>query len=373
LKILITNVELDLHRGTELVVRDLALEYRRCGHEPAVYSPKLGSVAEEIQSSGVKVTDRLDRLPFTPDVIHGHHLQTIEAMLHFPSVPGIHVCHGATGLREMPVYFPRIFCYAAVDERCKKRIEGIPEIPARRIRVVWNSVDLARFQQRGPLPPKPRRALVFSNQASRFTHLSAVRKACRRAGLDLDVVGVDSGNPAANPERILPAYDLVFAKARCALEALASGNAVVLCDATGLGPLVSTTNFDSLRPMNFGAGVLVKPLRPNLIGEEIERYNANDATAVCQRVRTEAGLTEAAQCWFQIYDQAIEEFRGTPRNPDDELRAIAAYLATWSYDKRVQWEREQLQKLKSIPVIGAPLLHLARTTLRRWTGRWGMP
>ena len=35
-------------------------------------------------------------------------------------------------------------------------------------------------------------------------------------------------------------YDLVFAKARCALEAMAVGAAVVLCDTHGLGPMVTS-------------------------------------------------------------------------------------------------------------------------------------
>lgn len=42
-----------------------------------------------------------------------------------------------------------------------------------------------------------------------------------------------------NPEHLLSNYDLVFAKARCALEAMAAGAAVVLCDKTGLGSMVS--------------------------------------------------------------------------------------------------------------------------------------
>ena len=42
------------------------------------------------------------------------------------------------------------------------------------------------------------------------------------------------------------------AGARAAIEAMAVGCAVVLCDGAGLGPMVSTGNFAELRPDNFG-------------------------------------------------------------------------------------------------------------------------
>src|SRR5206468_3631377 len=113
-------------------------------------------------------------------------------------------------------------------------------IPEERVRVLLNFVDLQRFKPRGPLPARPTRALLFSNYAREETHLTAVREACARTGLALDVIGEGVGNVWVRPEEALGNYDLVFAKARSALEALAVGSAVVLCHATGAGPMVTT-------------------------------------------------------------------------------------------------------------------------------------
>ncbi len=55
-------------------------------------------------------------------------------------------------------------------------------------------------------------------------------EACRRTQLTLDVIGAESGSVSTRPQDVLGQYDMVFAKARCALEALAVGSAVVLCD-----------------------------------------------------------------------------------------------------------------------------------------------
>ena len=101
LKILITNTALATYAGTEVVVRDLSLELKRQGHVPMVYSPRLGAVAEEIKSHGIEVSDQLTNLSAPPDIIHGHHhAQVIEALLQFPSIPGVYVCHAAAGLLE---------------------------------------------------------------------------------------------------------------------------------------------------------------------------------------------------------------------------------------------------------------------------------
>jgi len=51
----------------------------------------------------------------------------------------------------------------------------------------------------------------------------------------------------------------VFAKGKAALESLAVGAAVVLCDARGVGPMVTSSQLDHLRPLNFGLRALRDP------------------------------------------------------------------------------------------------------------------
>jgi Glycosyltransferase Family 4 len=367
LKILIVSGWLDAYTGGQVVVRDLALGLLRQGQQPLVYSPKPGIVAAEIRRLGIEVVSELNQLTVVPDVIHAqHHRPTVQALLHFPSTPGIYVCHGTTFWADEPFSFPRILRYVAVDDRCRRFVESISGIPHERIEVILNAIDLKRFQPRGPLPSRPKRALVFSNYASSSTHLPAVRSACKQTGLELDVVGLNAGNAVAAPESVLPGYDIVFAKARCALEAMVVGNAVVLCDFPGAGPMVTSANLDSLRRMNFGADVLVSPLKPEHIRKEIERYDPADAAEVSQRIRKEAGLAEAVTRWIALYSNILEEFRSSPRDFDAELRALASYMVRWDYGKRVEWELEQLRRIQAVPVIGSSLRYFARRLFRKW-------
>jgi hypothetical protein len=132
--------------------------------------------------------------------------------------------------------------------------------------------------------------------------------------------------------------------------------------------MVTSQNFDSLRRLNFGKGVLLHPLKPEHIRPEIARYDALDAAAVCGRVRGEASLVEATRRWIGLYTDVIEEFRGTARDSDEEFHALGNYLRKWSYETRFEWEREQLSRLQKVPLAGGALLHLVRCILRRWTG-----
>jgi hypothetical protein len=326
LRVLITNVTLAGRTGTELFVRDLALGLLRRGHTPVVYSTDHGELAGELARAGVAVVADLGALGVPPDLIHAnHHPEAVTALLHFPDVPALFVCHDRLTWHSRPPRFSRIRRCVAVDDNCRDRLLLEAGIPDERVRVILTAVDLERFRPRAKLPKKPRRALVFSNSASEQTHLGPVREACAKAGLELDVIGADAGRSCAAPEQVLGRYDVVFAKARCALEALAVGCAVVLCDARGVGPLVTAAEFDRLRRLNLGMRTLQKPLRADVLASELGRYDAADAADVARRAREVAGLDQALDQWLDLYREVLDE-PPAPEGAAAEFREAAGYL-----------------------------------------------
>lgn len=368
LRILITNNGLAVRAGSELYVRDVALSLLKRGHEPIVYSTLLGDVARELRTAKVEVVDNLKPLTAAPDLIHGHHhLDTMTALLNFPRVPAINFCHSVTYPQETPVCFPRVLRYVAVDYACRDRLleHGIP---AERIRVLLNFVDLDRFRPRDTsLPSRPRRALVFSNYAGPDTHLPVVQEACNRAELQLDVIGVAAQNASAQPEKILRKYDLVFAKARCALEAMAVGTAVILCDRGGVGPLVTMDEFDELRPLNFGIRTLREPMNPDVLLRQIERYDALDAAAVSGLVRATAGHEAIIDELLNLYQEVINEQRRLgPGDSDKEGRAAAAYLRRLKIDFAIDDipPSPLADRVRRIPLLGGSAIKLARRIKR---------
>ena len=330
LRILITCQELALRGGSQLYTRDLAEALRDLGHTPVVFSPRLGEVAEELRSRGVAIVDRLDRVGAAPDVIHGqHHLEAMAAMLRFPAVPALYVCHGWLPWQEAPPRFPSLLWYVAVDALRRDRLVLENGIPESRVEVIPNFVDLDRFRPRPPLPPRPRRALLLSNQAAPHTFVPMVERACAAAGVELEVAGQASGRPVARPEEILPEFDLVFARGRSALEAMAVGAAVVLCDVEGCGPLVDSESFPRLRDLNFGMGVLRPPVTEERLRAEIERYDPAEAERVRDRVRREAGRAAAVARLVRLYEElaALAPSLSGEGHERECLKAASDYVA----------------------------------------------
>lgn len=330
LTVLIANTTLATLTGTETYVRDLALGLLRKGHRPIVYAPDLGPIAEELRRATIPVVDNLNAVATKPDVIHGNHnTETITALLHFEKVPAVFYCHSWTDWISSPPSHPRILAYVAVDDTCRDRLVLESGIREDRVRVRLHGVDLDRFKPREPLPVKPKRALVFSNTASPVTHLNAVRDACRRTGIEVDVAGAAMKTTVVAPESLLGNYDLVFAKARCALEALAVGTAVILCDSAGSGPLVTTAELERLQRLNFGIRTLGENSHADLLAREISRYDPIDATEVSRRIRSTSDLTSVIDDTIDLYRDVIAEFRQRPPSTANEENRAAAEHLRW--------------------------------------------
>lgn len=334
LRILITNNTLAGRAGSELYVRDLALALMKRGHFPIAYSTELGDVAEELRRATIPVIDDLATLTVPPDVIHGqHHLETTTAALYFPQTPVMYICHGWLPWEELPPILPSISRYVAVDDLCRERLLTSKGIAPEQVEVHLNFVDLDRFPRRAPLPAKPQSALVFSNYAQEDGRLDAIRSACHKVGITrVDVVGGNSGNAVSKPEELIGKYDIVFAKARCALEAMASGCAVIVTDYAGLGGMVTTENVARMRRLNFGARTMQTDRTSEAtILRELSLYNADDAAKVSDYIRQDADMAASVTRWIALYDSMVEQkaaFRQTESPQDHEplLKAGATYL-----------------------------------------------
>ncbi len=327
MRILLTNNTLGERAGTELYLRDVALELMRRGHHPIAFSTVHGQVAGELRAATVPVIDNLDRCGEPPDIIHGqHHYETLTASLYFPDTPVVNFCHGWVPTQEEPLLSPRVLRYVAVDDTCRDRLVDMFGIAPERVTVLLNFVDTALFQPRPPLPARPVTALAFGNYFTHSRQLSAIRDACAEAGIVLDVVGLQSGHVVSHPEDLLPRYDLVFAKARAALEAMAVGTAVILAGPRGLGPMIDSQNWESLRRLNFGVRSLNLPADKQTVLEQIGRYSAAEALRVSQMVRSRARLADAVDRLIEVYEQVIAEWKSQTRLPALAERAAARHL-----------------------------------------------
>lgn len=327
MNILITNHGLDARAGTELYVRDLALGLKAAGHVPICVAPVLGEVAEEIRAAGIEVTDTLDGLA-APDILHCHHHHTTAlACLAFPETPALFVCHGVLPWQEAPLArFSNIRRWAAVSEACRRKLLDAG-VPGDRIALRLNGFDAQRFTSNKPAAndaDRQARALLFSNIAQP-ADLLPFRAACAAHGMRLDHAG-RAGKILGSPEHELPRYGLVFAKGRAAIEAMASGCAVILADYGLTGPLVTRANFDALRQENFGIAVITDPPDEAALREAIARIDWDDAARVSARIRAEAPFTNTIAEYLADYEAIAADGPADASRIGDEARAYLSAI-----------------------------------------------
>lgn len=308
---LLTNNTLNARAGSELYIRDVAIELMKRGHSPICYSQDLGEVADELRKATIPVIDDLSALAEKPDIIHGqHHIETMISALYFQDVPVIYFCHGWLPWQEDPPIHPSIMKYIAVDDLCyEKLITKLGMNKKGMIETLYNFVDLQRFKNIRCLPEKPKKALILSNYQQEVPQ--AIKRACKQHGIDsIEVKGLASGQPITAPENQLHEYDLVFAKARAALESMASGCSVIVMDYTNIFGLVTSDNVHFLRKLNFG----VRTLQHNIINEavisqELEKIDSKDAQAVTAVIRETADMQRSVDKLENIYYESIQSWK----------------------------------------------------------------
>jgi hypothetical protein len=328
MKILFTNQNLERLGGQQVVLRDLAAGLQKLGHTVLAYSDLEPPPEDSLADDSVPITSCLKSLPFVPDVIHAqHHLSTMTAIMALPGVPAVYCCGGATPMDKQPKH-PRIFRYVAMSPTLGLRMAIESGIDESLIDVVYNAVDLNRFRAIRSPPDRPRRALVYKRSLDPDSLIGReIREAAVVAGLELDFRGIGPKlTRLANPEEVLPEYDLVFTSGKSAIDALACGCAVILLGNTGHGEMVCEANFDRLRRSNFSPPVNSPPPSAATILGQIDRYSAAKVAASSQLLRQVAGLDGYVDQFLAIYERAIDAHRQAAPNLRDEQRAAVRYL-----------------------------------------------
>lgn len=373
LTVLITNMVLSGRSGTEIQTRNIALELLRQGHKPLVYTPVPGPIATELRQASIPVATDVNDIAQPIHLVHGHHLPTtLIAVARFPESPAIFVCHDFTAWHDSPPLLPSIRRYVAVDEAVYDRLTLESGIPQENARVLLNAPDIHRFASGAPLPRRPKRALAFAKNQG---HIAAISAACAQRGIHLDVIGPAVGRIVDAPERMIPDYDLVFTSALSAMEAMACGRAVVVCDGRGLAGMCDGPRFSAWRRLNFGLRTLGQPLTPKTVGAEIDRYDAGQAAEVAARLRGEGGMAAYVGQLTRLYEEVLEEHRLAPHSLLDLSRAIATHLQdAHPNSEALPWLRERELLLERIDELlyGVPLapldtlLAFGRGETRRW-------
>lgn len=204
MKILITNLFLDLFCGTETWCFAVAMELKRRGHEVFVYTPLCGKIYKEFEKNGIHLVTS-----GSFDLILDNHNQTDTSKFKGPI---IHTCHGIIN-EERPM---KGAVNVAVTEVASKKwkVEHI----------IHNGIDINRFICKCPIHSSIEKVLSLCKSD---TANDVLRKICSDIGVEFECM---YGKEVFNVEDKINEADVVVGVGRSLLDAMACGRPVVSFD-----------------------------------------------------------------------------------------------------------------------------------------------
>ncbi|MBA4142906.1 MAG: glycosyltransferase family 4 protein [Nitrosospira sp.] len=330
MKILITNNTLASLGGSEWVVVELARALASRGHQVAACSSQIGEAGSLLKEMSIPAILDPFTSPFKPDVIHGqHHLDMMRALCAFPDVPAIYHCHGYLPWVEEPPAHPRILYYVGMCSTVSDRIRLSLGLPDQQVMTISNWVDLDRFRfVRNPMQ-KPQKALLYLRSFDRNSwHASQLCQAFESMGIKLDL-WLPQGETRA-PEVVLPQYDIVLASGRSAIEAMASGCAVLPISPSACPDLIDLNNFDLFQSQNFSPRLNTGQFNAESVVRAISSYDPGRVKALAAAVRSNCTLDAATDALESLYVRTVEGFSAQYPFPSarftTELHALANYI-----------------------------------------------
>lgn len=323
-KVLITHFRLAEQTASERLVCDLALLLQAGGATVAVFTTQAGPLADLLQKSGIPVAGHPWIGSFQPDLIHGHgNLETLTAMLGHPDVPAVFFSPGSAGWREHAPLHPRIHRYLTGSAAGKAWLVRERGVAPDRIAILPEWVDFSALGPPRRVPPKPRTALFADPAEGREERLA--RQACEELGIHFETISSLAGKSSLRPGELYPRYDLVFARGKSLLEALAAGCAAIPVSPGRIGELVTVRNFPAMATRGDGEGPEIKPdsIRLAELVTEIETWNWSELAPVAEKVREYHGSAAVLSQLTEIHRRALAHTKAQS-GPDSTERTWTA-------------------------------------------------
>jgi hypothetical protein len=185
------------------------------------------------------------------------------------------------------------------------------DVPIVRLR---QPIDTRRFALSGPLPERPRRAIVLSNylDGERF---EALADAWGGHGVECVRVGVP-GRHELDPRPAIREADIVVAKARAALEAMSCGRAVYVYDQFGGDGWVTADSYPAFEADHFAGQAVARPRTPAELASDLAGYRPEMGHVNNELVRKHHGAHRHA-------NELVAVLRGPHAGPPDGTGALA--------------------------------------------------
>jgi hypothetical protein len=232
--------------GTEVHLLTLAEQLQGLGHEVCLYSPELGVFSDRVRRRGVEVVGELGELPADCDVVFSQDtLVVYDLAERYPAAFHVfRVCGDVFDFQIPPQLSGVVDMIVALSDRYERLARACAvEAPVVRLRI---PIDSDRLSPAVPIRRRPRRAVLLGNYLDRD---DLVSEAWGRHGVE--VVRIGAHVQRYDLSGALADADIVVAKSRAALDAMACGRAVYLLDVFGGDGWVTPSSYPAFEADHF--------------------------------------------------------------------------------------------------------------------------
>jgi hypothetical protein len=334
--------------GSESYLLTVAEQLERLGHETTLYARELGAGADLARSRGFHVAEE-GRLPDDCDaaVVQDAGV-SLDLAARYPGARQVFVAHSESlDLQLPPQLEGLVSAVVALNDRVAERLRALAvPAPVMRLR---QPIDTERFVPGPPLPERPRRALLLSNNAV-ADRLGMLESACSAAGMELVRLGGEAGQ-TSDPRNRLVEADVVIGYGRSILEAMACGRAAYVYDRNGSDGWVTADSYGEIEATGFAgrSGRMIADrgtLEADFKGFDPTMGPVNhDLVIAHHRANAHAqelvGLIESGRDEAPVVHGALEEMARLVRM---EWRARVDAQALAGEQARLQAERHRLER-----------------------------
>jgi hypothetical protein len=308
--------------GTETHLVTIGDQLLRLGHEAVIYSPELGPFADYARGRGLEVLDRLRELPDRCDVVLAQDgLVVYELAERYPrALTAFRVCGDVFDFQSPPQVDGIVDLVVVLSDRYARLAQACPvKAPILRLRV---PVDIDRLAPIGAIRALPRRAVILGNYPDR---IQAVKEAWEPRGVEVGQIG--GTQQRYDLAAALESVDIVVAKSRAALDAMACGRAVYILDTFGGDGWVTPEAYAAMEADHFAGQATDRVIGSAELERDLARYHPGMGTAnrdlVVQHHRARDHVIDL------LAALAVQSAQERPPAPLRELSRLTALQWSW--------------------------------------------
>lgn len=328
MQFVLANRHLIAAGGTEVHLVTIAEQLRRLGHDVTIYSPEIGPFGDHMRRRGLEVSDSLRALPESCDVAFAQDAIVVhELAQRYPAALSVfRVCGDVFDFQLPPQLHGVVDLVVVTSDRYERvaQAAAVP-VPVLRLRV---PIDTDRLVPLGTIRERPERAVVLGNYGERD---ELVRDVWGRAGLELRCVGGD--RPDVQRYDVADAVadaDIVVAKGRAALDAMACARAVYVFDIFGGDGWVTPETYASFEADNFAGQATGRVIDAATLERDLSGYRQEMGVVNRDLVLQHHGARDHVIALLA----ALGESDPGERDPNAPLRELARLTAmAWSWEE----------------------------------------